>query len=214
MSDDYEKFFHIEHDKQERIINAAMKEFLIGYKKASTDNIVREAGISKGLLFHYFGTKEKLYEFLIDYCIDIMKKEFLDLINVEQTDILESFWQLSLLKRDLCHAYPTIFDFMGAVYVDETTNATGIRDTINKFMKTRDSVVAQVYTHADTSLFRDDVNPKAAIEIIGYVMQGYAQTKFAEVPSENVGSTARENYDMYLSEFEGILNTLRLVFYK
>ena len=51
-----EKFFDLKKEKQDRMINASLKLFAInGYKHASTDDIVNEAGISKGLLFHYFG---------------------------------------------------------------------------------------------------------------------------------------------------------------
>ncbi len=56
------KFFDVKKAKQDAIINAALKSFALnGYKKTSTDVIVREAGISKGLLFHYFISKQGLY---------------------------------------------------------------------------------------------------------------------------------------------------------
>ena len=89
----YPKFHALDDDKRERIISAAMKEFLIGYKHASTDNIVREAGISKGLLFHYFGTKENLYRFLVEYVAETFTQEFLNVLNIRQPDILDSLWQ-------------------------------------------------------------------------------------------------------------------------
>ena len=53
-----EKFFDLKKEKQDRMINAALKVFALnGYRHASTDDIVREAAISKGLLFHYFENK-------------------------------------------------------------------------------------------------------------------------------------------------------------
>jgi len=211
---DYEKFLALDEEKQERIVNAAMKEFLVGYKKASTDNIVREAGISKGLLFHYFGTKEKLYRFLIDHSMKTVAHEYLDLINITQSDILDSIWQLSLLKQDLSNHYPVIFDFLACAYADETTKGTAIRDSLNTFMKTRDAIFAKVYAQADRSLFRDDIEPTIAINIINWTMQGYAQSIMSSVPSQEVGSLARENYDMFLKQFEQVLNTFRLTFYK
>lgn len=48
----YPKFINLEAEKRERIINAALKEFAQkGYDKASTNEIIKEAGISKGSLF-------------------------------------------------------------------------------------------------------------------------------------------------------------------
>lgn len=48
--------------KREAIISAGTAEFAFkAYADASTDVIAKNCGISKGLLFHYFGTKKELY---------------------------------------------------------------------------------------------------------------------------------------------------------
>ena len=63
-----EKFFDLKREKQDRMINAGLKVFAkSGYRHATTDDIVKEAGISKGLLFHYFTNKVGVYVFLMDY---------------------------------------------------------------------------------------------------------------------------------------------------
>ncbi len=57
-----DRFFEQSKDKQDRIMNAALKVFSkSNYKHASTDVIIKEADISKGLLFHYFTNKAGLY---------------------------------------------------------------------------------------------------------------------------------------------------------
>ena len=44
-----EKFFDLKKEKQDRMINAALKVFALhGYSPACTDYIVKEAAISKG----------------------------------------------------------------------------------------------------------------------------------------------------------------------
>ncbi|MCL2361019.1 MAG: TetR/AcrR family transcriptional regulator [Defluviitaleaceae bacterium] len=211
--DDFQKFLTLEPEKRERIINAAMTEFLHGFKKASTDNIVREAGISKGLLFHYFGTKERLFNFLIDYAIDTVKAEYLDLVNIYQPDILDSIWQSSLLKKDLSVRFPSIFDFLTNSYVEAKTGVGVATDNLERFTQMSDKIITEIYAHADTSLFRDDIDKKAAMNIIGWTMSGYSHAKIME-SGENPGADARENYDQYLEEFEKILGVLRQVFYK
>ena len=66
-----EKFFDLKKEKQDRMINASLKIFALnGYRHASTDDIVAEAGISKGLLFHYFVNKLGLYTF---YAVRIIR---------------------------------------------------------------------------------------------------------------------------------------------
>jgi len=210
----FEKFLAQPEEKQERIIKAAMKEFLSGYKSASTDNIVKEAGISKGLLFHYFGTKERLYNFLIDHSIGIMQREYLDLINILQPDILETIWQLSLLKQDLSTQYPAIFDFMTTAFVDTSAKNESTAANLARFNAIQADIMVKVYTRADTSLFREDINPKIAMEIITWTLTGYAQSKLNIAEVETAGTAARENFGQFLEEFQQILNTLRKCIYK
>ena len=53
-----EKFFDLAREKQDRMINGAIEVFAKnGYKHASTDDMVKTVGVSKGLWFHYFGSK-------------------------------------------------------------------------------------------------------------------------------------------------------------
>lgn len=55
-----EKFYSLQEEKQQSIINASMEVFAKNeYKRASTDLIAAKAGISKGLLFYYFILKSK-----------------------------------------------------------------------------------------------------------------------------------------------------------
>ena len=62
-----DKFFELSKEKQDRMINGAVRVFAEnGYKHASTDDMVKVAGVSKGLWFHYFGNKLGLYEFMCE----------------------------------------------------------------------------------------------------------------------------------------------------
>ena len=210
ISEEFQKFIALEEDKRERILNAAMGEFINGYKKASTDNIVREAGISKGLLFHYFGTKEKLYNFLIDYAIDTMQADFIDLMNVRQKDILDSIWQLSLLKQDVSRRYPTIFEFMARVYLDDKDCPA--KAQLARFNQIRAQTMQDIYAHCDRSLFRDDIPPHKAIEIISMTMDGYAQQIANQL--RHKGGAVMGNYDTYLEELKEYLDIFRACFYK
>ena len=58
----FEAVEKLSDDKKELILSAGMKEFSQKpYKEASTDSITKACGISKGLLFHYFGSKKAFY---------------------------------------------------------------------------------------------------------------------------------------------------------
>ena len=215
----YPKFHALDDDKRERIISAAMKEFLVGYKHASTDNIVREAGISKGLLFHYFGTKENLYRFLIEYVAETFIMEFIDVLNLRQPDILDSLWQASLLKHDLSLRYPVIFDFITKAYMDAGSKDLAMQETMGKVMDMRNKAIAEIYENADLSLFRDDIDTEMAMNTINWALNGYAEAKAKEAeamksPEEPPIEVIRENYENYLEEFKDYLNFFRYCFYK
>lgn len=51
------KIMTMEEEKRERVIAEAFREFNKGYHLANLDEIAKKAGISKGLIFHYFGSK-------------------------------------------------------------------------------------------------------------------------------------------------------------
>ena len=59
-------FHNLPDAKRQRIIDAAIEEFASQpYAKATLDNIVAAAGISKGSMYQYFGGKSDLYQWLL-----------------------------------------------------------------------------------------------------------------------------------------------------
>ena len=107
-----DKFFDLKSEKQDRMINAALKIFALnGYKHASTDDIVKEAEISKGLLFHYFTNKMGLYSFLLDYSAKYMSFEFSRTIG-EESDYFEFLEKLETAKLNVLRNYPYMNEFM------------------------------------------------------------------------------------------------------
>lgn len=136
-----DKFFDLKSEKQDRMINAALKLFAInGYKHASTDDIVKEAGISKGLLFHYFTNKMGLYSFLIDYSAKYMSFEFSRTIG-EETDYFEYLEKLETAKLNVLRNYPYMGKFIEGcmtetkVELDDTGKGAirAYKDTMEKY---------------------------------------------------------------------------------
>lgn len=92
--------------KAEEIALAALELFVEkGYASTKTSEISKAASISEGLLFHYYASKEKLLETLVD--IALQRNE--EWINLEQIDpvayfrgIVESV--LDCLKEDKVNA--------------------------------------------------------------------------------------------------------------
>ena len=69
-----ERFFSLPAERQGAIVNAAYAVFAAdSYRHASTDDIAARAGISKGLLFHYFESKRELYRYLYRHSAEILR---------------------------------------------------------------------------------------------------------------------------------------------
>ena len=59
------------------VLNSAMKLFAQnGYAHTTTRGIAREAGISTGLMYHYFEGKESLLRAVFDHCMAILSQAF------------------------------------------------------------------------------------------------------------------------------------------
>lgn len=86
-------------DKKIAIIDSGMKEFSKNtFKKTSTNKIVKDAGISKGLLFHYFGAKVRLYECLEYFSVQMVTEEIIGKLDWNQEDIFLRLKEIARIK--------------------------------------------------------------------------------------------------------------------
>lgn len=108
-----DKFFELKKEKQDRMINAALKVFAMqGYKHASTDDIVKEAGVSKGLLFHYFESKLGVYEFIYEYSVRYMVLELGTMVSKSETNLFDVMKQVEFARMNAMREYPYMQQFL------------------------------------------------------------------------------------------------------
>ena len=102
-----ERFFDLKKDRQDRIINGAMRIFAQnGYRHASTDEMVAAASISKGLLFHYFKSKKGTWEFLYEYSTRYTLLELREAQRRRGCDLFEMYRQLVRVDAAILQKYP------------------------------------------------------------------------------------------------------------
>jgi AcrR family transcriptional regulator len=69
-------------DAMARITQAALEVFAeYGYHGATMEHIMKVSGLSKGLVYHYFPSKEKIYIHLIDTALEISRKTWKDALD-------------------------------------------------------------------------------------------------------------------------------------
>lgn len=118
------KFFDLKKEKQDRMINAALKVFALqGYRHASTDDIVREAAISKGLLFHYFESKLGVYRFIYDYSVRYMNLELRSTVDAKEQDLFEILKQTECARMHAMRGYPYMQQFLNRSMSEDVSEA-------------------------------------------------------------------------------------------
>lgn len=87
-------FLNLKEEKKERIIKAALAEFTrVPMNQASVTNIVKEAKISRGSFYQYFGNKEALYQYLIRDLYAKHRKDLYETIKLNSGDLHQSLLQ-------------------------------------------------------------------------------------------------------------------------
>lgn len=193
-------------DKRHRLINSAMKEFGNNtYAKASTNAIVKEAGISKGLLYHYFDTKEALYNYLMHFMFNKTANDLMQVIDTDKTDLLDRLEEALIYKIKLIAKYPSIIDFSKNMYLEKSLE--DIKAVIDEMVP--GFYHDFYYKNVDYTLFKEDVDVDAVIKMIQMVSEklseNYARRVFLE------GTHAME--DLH-KEFQRYMIMWRQAFYK
>ncbi len=205
-----QSFHNLNSDKQKRIINAACKEFAEnGFEKASTNQIVKNAGIGKGMLFYYFKNKEELYHYLIDYCLNHTIEEYLQKIDTNEPDFIERLKQVARLKTEYHLNNPDMVKFLATLFLkDENEMPERFRKRYKEIMILANS---KLYDNIDTTLFRNDIDTEKAFKLIRWSIEGYQQELINQLKNQNLTTL---NVDPYWDEFYEYLDVLKTSFYK
>lgn len=159
------------------MINAALKVFALnGYQHASTDDMVAEAGISKGLLFHYFVNKLGLYTFLYDYSVRFMLLE-LNGCSGTESDFFELVGRMETAKLKVLKNYPYMQEFLNSIRYENVKEAVLATEEKKHILETARK---EILEHADVSKFRSGVDVEKVKKIIDYTINGMLKESFYE----------------------------------
>jgi len=118
------KFLSLPKEKQNRIVTAAMTLFgEVGYKKAYISEIASAAGISKALVFHYFGSKKGLYSYLVYYTGKIVMTEAQEKRDTLNKDFFDRAITTIGFRLSIKSRYPAMSLFMESVYGEDDPEA-------------------------------------------------------------------------------------------
>ncbi|WP_427338391.1 TetR/AcrR family transcriptional regulator [Caloranaerobacter sp. DY30410] len=205
------KFERLPKEKKEKIINICIEEFAKnGYEKASTNKIVERAGISKGILFHYFGSKKKLFLYVFDYVLNDVEKKFDEYIKEEDSrDVFDRVLKWSLMEIKFASEYPVVYNFLVKVFIsppEELEEEIKVRyyQKYNKYLKI-------LMDDIDTRKFRNNIDINKAVEILLFTLEGIIK-RFTVMYKGREDEVIKDINDIII-EFEEYINILKSGFY-
>lgn len=189
---------NMDSEKRDRIINAALEEFSKNsFDKASTNTIVKNAGISKGLIFHYFNSKKSLHESLENYIIKTVVETLQDEIDWNETDFFNRLKHVAMIKGRLTLRYPSIFEFFTQIIKDKNYNE--ILDYQKNFAP---GLMEKIYIHnIDYSKFKPGLDMEKTMKIVGWVIEKYSTElleKLATTGEKWDYAEINKNFDKYM----------------
>jgi len=193
-------------DKRIRLINAAMNEFGENrFEKASTNAIVKEARISKGLLYHYFSSKKDLYTYIFDYTIKAIILPIAEQVGFEDADIIRRIERITKLKVKILDEMPALLTFSKTMY--EGMGYDEVKKVIEKY---NPIPLDMYYSHnVDKTLFREEVDVAMAIKTIQYTLERVGDSYLMQ---RNKG--IEPEIENVIREVEGFLAHFRNIYYK
>lgn len=171
MSD---KLDALPEDKRQNILSAALTEFAEhGYLNASTNRIVKAAGISKGLLFHYFDSKKKLFLYVLDHTIQYLMQKMSTYTVKLSGDFFEQLGLYALIKMRIGIEEPEMYHILYDVYVNLPADIKD--DLMARYGQILSDTRKDFVMTMDETKLRDGITRETAVNLIIDFLDGYYQ---------------------------------------
>lgn len=198
---------NLDNGKRDKIINSALEEFSKNsFEKASTNIIVEKAEISKGSLFHYFGSKKKLYKYLEQFSFKLIAEKIVTELDWNQSDIFLRLKEISMIKLKVLQKYPYLTDFSLKAFEGKT-----VEEILSISPDFPMELYSKIYTHnIDYSLFKDTIDIKKALDIIRWTIEKYGD----EFRRKIIDGDIQFDYKAIETEIYGYTDMLKSCFYR
>jgi TetR/AcrR family transcriptional regulator len=195
-------FFDLDIEKRNRIYSAGVREFAEqSYNEASTNNIVKAAGISKGSLFKYFKNKEDLYFYTLDSVIADLVEEIKDDISSLKGDVFEIIICYAELEFNWHINNPDKYKLIKRAFIDD--NSAMYEKTVDRYKAAGDSMYYSLLKDSDTDSLRG--GKYKAINIVKWIIEGFNNDFSKKTDTFTHISDMKNAYINELREYVGII---------
>ena len=148
---------------RERILQGAIKEFALhGYNKASTNHMMEQVGMAKGLLFHYYSSKQKLYLACLERVLTDVQSKLDQFMQQMSEDLFKRLADLLRWKNQLVLDQPLTFRFLLGL----SKLPFDVRAKANSMLAAWRNKNSQLLADYDTTLWDPKVNQKDALAVV------------------------------------------------
>jgi len=204
----YETFENLPENRREHILKVCMEEFAVnGYEKTSTNTIVKKLGISKGVLFLYFGSKKNLFMYIMEYLTGYVVALFFERFpGHEPLQFIDIFDHMGELYHILLSENPFIIMF----YMEALLNTpVELRVEIDS----RHEKAHQLFLNKmHISNMRQGVEIQMALDLVHMVSYYVGQRIFREYGGNM--DFFRENADRYIELFNRYIDIVKYGVYE
>lgn len=161
------------------------------------------------MLFYYFQNKEELFNYLLNYSLDLVHHQLQQQVDSKEPDFIERLKQIAQRKTAFHLKHPNILSFLGNIFLRDISEIPeSFKVRYEEMMKNQHSLL---YNGIDKTLFRNDIDTEKAFKLIQWSIEGYQNELIAQLKNQNL---THINYNPYFEEFYELLDILKTLYYK
>ena len=182
----YESFERLSDEKRNVILGSGIKEFSQKtYSEVNTDTITKNSNISKGLLFHYFGTKSNFYLYCLERALQTLVVDFTPNKDKDFYDVVFSSLDE---KIELIQKFPDEMHFINMASRESNASIQiSKNELLKKYTELGKKNSFEVYSQALQKIdLKDKNNPKVLEALMLYttsIMNKYL-IQYQETPDD------------------------------
>ncbi|HZK24709.1 MAG TPA: TetR/AcrR family transcriptional regulator [Oscillospiraceae bacterium] len=186
-------FFNLNKEKQSKIFQAAVQEFsLCSFKEASINQIIKQAGISRGSFYQYFRDKKDIYLYMLTE-IGKEKLAVIDQARQQQPDddFFAALLHITEAALTWAHAMPQYNQIGMRMILDESEFIIKLRELSPQAVAQLTSLIAR---DQQRGVIKSEVKPELIIEMITALMLYCLKEYYQSADYEGMLKQATEIY--------------------
>lgn len=197
------QFLKLPAEKQEEILRASLREFAQhGYDGASTNRIVEDARISKGVLFKYFEDKESLFMYVVDRALQTYTDAFptQDVLSYDSPFA----WMKDVTFRKLRFSKERPLTYRLLMRIAKEPAHPVYAKAMGRVARSSEQYLAQVAEWLPNDGLRDGLTWKHVFALVNWITQGMVDQYVARLPEvvdedfESAFEQVHTDLDLYL----------------